>query len=58
MSGLAPPDVVKTSGVNVACSTSLIRSSYIQVPLCFLTAAIVGSTRWGVVGGCVRIEDL
>ena len=29
----------------------------IKVPLCFLMAAIVGSTGWGVVGGCIRIED-
>ena len=26
-------------------------------PLCFLMAVIVGSTGWGVVGGCVGIED-
>ena len=29
----------------------------VQVPLCFLVAVIVGSTRWGVVRGCLGIEN-
>ena len=57
MSGLAPPEVVNTRGVNEACSTSRMHAFLIQVPFGLLMATVAGGRGGGVVRGCVRIED-
>ena len=57
VSGLVPPEVMNTRGVNEARSTSRMRSLYRFRLACSWQRYVAGSRGGGVVRGCVSIED-